>query len=278
MRDSRADVRPGQRLNVAAAQINFLNRLMRPDTSIAAGPLEQFDSPYVWVYCKNSTNATIQRWGVLAISGVEITPTIDADAAATTQFQAMPVLTGDSLTNSPTSERCVAIEPIKQGEVGRVAVSGVVQVKATDVGNLPGSVVLWKNDFWALIRFGQDKVRLCKTTATWEKNTTATLEVWESGTPPNETKTTGQTLEAVNKTGKVSANVFVIVAKGQTGKWYLVEAASCDDSGSGSGSGCGCVAIAGHDLTSIDGYDDTKTQVLGHEQGCLKWIDTTECS
>jgi hypothetical protein len=30
-------------------------------------------------------------------------------------------------------------------------------------------------------------------------------------------------------------------------------------------------------LTTVEGYDAAKTQLLGHENGCLKWIDTIEC-
>jgi hypothetical protein len=72
-----------------------------------------------------------------------------------------------------------------------------------------------------------DPVRLGKTTAAWAKGTTATINVWESGTPPNETQTTGQTLEnCVNKFANVATGKWVIVARGGNGYWYLI-AAEC---------------------------------------------------
>lgn len=68
-----------------------------------------------------------------------------------------------------------------------------------------------------------DPVRLCKTSAAWAKGATATLNVWESGTPPSETQTTGETIaDAVNKLHYVASGVFVIVAKSNNGRWYLV--------------------------------------------------------
>jgi hypothetical protein len=72
-----------------------------------------------------------------------------------------------------------------------------------------------------------DPVRLGKTAAAWAKGTTATINVWESGTPPNETQTTGQTLEnCVNKFANVASGRWVIVARGGNGYWYLI-AAEC---------------------------------------------------
>jgi hypothetical protein len=72
-----------------------------------------------------------------------------------------------------------------------------------------------------------DPVRLGKTTAAWTKGTTATINVWESGTPPNETQTTGVTLTGcVNKFANVAAGKWVIVARGVSGSYYLI-AAEC---------------------------------------------------
>jgi hypothetical protein len=74
---------------------------------------------------------------------------------------------------------------------------------------------------------GGDPVRLGKTTATWTKGTTATINVWESGTPPSETQTTGVTITGcVNKFATVASGKWVIVARGGNGFWYLI-AAEC---------------------------------------------------
>ena len=81
--------------------------------------------PYTWVYCKPSV--TVARWGVLAITGVEITPT-SSSGGATASFEEMPVLTGGT-PSATTTAWCVAVEPIESGKVGKVAVGGVVQCK-----------------------------------------------------------------------------------------------------------------------------------------------------
>jgi hypothetical protein len=70
-------------------------------------------------------------------------------------------------------------------------------------------------------------VRLGKTTQTWQKNSVATIQVWEDGTPPNETQTSGVTLEnCVNKFTTVASGRWVLVASAGNGFYYLV-AAEC---------------------------------------------------
>jgi len=106
--------------------------------------------PYTWVYCKPSV--TVARWGVLAITGVEITPT-SSSGGATASFEEMPVLTGGT-PSATTTAWCVAVEPIAANAVGKVAVGGVVQLKTADIGKAAGAHVLWKDSTWALIRMG----------------------------------------------------------------------------------------------------------------------------
>ncbi|NBT36378.1 MAG: hypothetical protein EBT03_12735 [Betaproteobacteria bacterium] len=70
-------------------------------------------------------------------------------------------------------------------------------------------------------------LHLCKTTSEFAKGTTATLNVWEDGTPPNETQTSGFTIEnVVNKYATIAANKFVSVARHGNGYWYVI-AAEC---------------------------------------------------
>ncbi len=72
-----------------------------------------------------------------------------------------------------------------------------------------------------------DPVRLGRTGTVWNKGTLATINVWESGTPPNETQTTGQTLaNCVNKFANVAGGKWVMLARGGNGYWYLI-AAEC---------------------------------------------------
>lgn len=75
---------------------------------------------------------------------------------------------------------------------------------------------------------GGDPIRIGKTTATWDKGTLATIELYEEGTPPSEgKKTPAETIEeCVNKFATVQANKWVAVAKAGNGSWYLI-AAEC---------------------------------------------------
>lgn len=72
-----------------------------------------------------------------------------------------------------------------------------------------------------------DPVRLGKTTAAWTKGTTATIDIWESGTPPSETQTTGFSIaNCVNKFADVASGKWVMLARAGNGWWYLI-AAEC---------------------------------------------------
>ena len=128
-----------------------------------------------------------------------------------------------------------------------------------------------------------DAVRLGKTTEKWTKGTTTQLELIFEDNCDDEGLGSGsgaETLEAHNLSRDVAEGVECVIALAANGCWYLVEAGGCEEgSGSGSGSGeCECLTLAGQDLTTISGYDSTTTQLLGHENGCLKWISTTECA
>jgi hypothetical protein len=124
--------------------------------------------PYTWCYCKPSV--TVARWGVLAITGMEITPT-GSSGGATASFEEMPVLQGGT-PSATTTAWCVAVEPIESGKVGRVAVGGVVQCKASVDNSAHKFVrakasttelesawsgeglILWQGSGWALVRLG----------------------------------------------------------------------------------------------------------------------------
>ena len=81
------------------------------------------------------------------------------------------------------------------------------------------------------IRFRQtgddgDPVRLGKTTAAWNKGTLATIDLYESGTPPSETSSSATLADCVNKFANVATGKWVMVARGGNGSWYLI-AAEC---------------------------------------------------
>lgn len=73
---------------------------------------------------------------------------------------------------------------------------------------------------------GGGRLRIGKYTgsSTWGKHTTATIDLWESGTPPNETSSS-QTIEnVVNHWADVPANKWVGVQRAANGTYYLVVA------------------------------------------------------
>lgn len=169
--DPRQNVRPGDKLRIAAEQINFLNGLMRSG-GIASGALSGWQPGTNLILCKN-TGADVARWGVLNITGIEIDPNTDEYRA--NSFGEMPCVRGTAATSS-TNKAAVAIEPIKAGKIGRVAVSGVVQLKSADVSKVGGATELWKSGEWAIIRFGGGGgIRLGTISATWNKGSTATV-------------------------------------------------------------------------------------------------------
>jgi hypothetical protein len=220
--------------------------------------------PYTWAYCQPSV--TVARWGVLAITGVAITPT-SSSGGATASFEEMPVLTGGT-PSATTTAWCVAVEPIESGKIGRVAVGGVVQCKvevdkdddkfvACSSGGLKtgvtgDGVVLWKETGagtgkWALVRLASrgDSIKRGTFSGTWTKGSTTTV---------TDAVVTGVTYTAKNYIATLSGSVCLIAYVAD--EWVLV----------------------GWDWHSMTGYSASKQQVLTHAaNGGLAWIDTTVC-
>jgi hypothetical protein len=124
-------IEPGQPLR-GAISARAWNRaqdaadlVLGASTGTSVTPGSPVLKPYTWAYCKPSV--TVARWGVLAITGVAITPT-SSSGGATASFEEMPVLTGGT-PSATTTAWCVAVEPIESGKIGKVAVGGVVQCK-----------------------------------------------------------------------------------------------------------------------------------------------------
>jgi len=169
--DPRQSVNPGDPIRLAASQINGLNRLLNVNAGFHSPAATEQPTPYTWVMAKNNTGSTVPRWGVLAITGMDITP--GSSANATSQFEQLPVVAGGT-PDATAKPWCVAVEPIAAGKVGRVAVGGVVQLKAEDLGKAAGAQVLWKDSNWALIRLHSGVVRGVFS-APWSKGSTATV-------------------------------------------------------------------------------------------------------
>lgn len=213
---------------------------------VQGGPQQGGSLPYTWCLAKNDSGSDVPRWGVLAITGLEITPTSET-GGATAEFERLPVLTGDTPSEGDTSW-CVAVEPIADGKIGRVAVAGVVQAKV-DIDNADHEFVkvgdsvdelvtgtdgqgaiLWKQDGtgtgkWALIRLGAGAgmgIKLGKTTSNWIKGSSHSVQLWPNGLISNPL----QTQSATNMFAFVQGGRWVMIAKEAGGGWYLI-AAEC---------------------------------------------------
>lgn len=228
-------IEPGQRLSSAISARAWNRAQQAADIVLGsvpgtgAEPIAYMSAPYTWVYAKNQSGGDIDRWGVMTITGVEITPTASDSAGATLQFGQMPVLSIDAITQP--GQRCIAIEPIAVGKVGRVAVAGVVQVKSGDAEDVTHATVLWRDANWALIRFGGGElIRLGTIAYTWAKGATATVTQLNG----DGTEMDGDpTFEAINHfititVGGGSGGGPKKVACGRVGEFWILIAAECD--------------------------------------------------
>jgi hypothetical protein len=260
----------------------------------------------------NSTSGTVPRWGVLAITGVAITPAASGDQA-TLSFESWPSLVGVTPTGS--LQPLIAIEPIAAGTMGRVAIAGITQVKLdiadtahTRAGLKAGSTselktsttgpfdVVWKEPTtgtgkWGYVRFccsESSTLRVGKymptgTTGPWFPDTISDVAIYENGTPPSETTSNLTITGVVNHSVKVPYGAWVLIDTAANGYTYLVEAGLTGTTG--------CKTdIGGDDLTLIDGFDAAAVQLLGHTKiypsgpsgptGCvsLHWYTVTGCT
>lgn len=240
---------------------------------------------------KNTTGSEIPRYGVVKFSGAQTDPAISDDALKA--FQERPILTAAAPSSDDISWG-IAVDPIKNGEIGRIAIGGVapVQIDVSDQGhkyakpkdNSTASIescaaspsaaaILWKQSGtglrWGVVRFGAagGLIKLGKVAQAWTCGTSATVDVYEDGSDGESTTT----LTAKNMTRRqVAAESWVMVGLSSDGDWYLLDAGKCD-------TGCAKPTISGDDLTSLPGYNAAATQVLAHSAGCLQWINTTTC-
>ena len=197
MRRPDGRIEPGQPLR-GAISARAWNRaqdaadlVLGSTTGIEAGGGRAGTTPYTWVLCRPTV--TVARWGVLEITGVAITPTSTA-GGATASFEEMPVLTAGTPSASTTAW-CVAVEPIAANAVGKVAVGGVVQCKASisnsahkflrakaSTSELESAwsgegLILWQGSGWALVRLAGNNDGIVRGTfsAPWAKGSTKTV-------------------------------------------------------------------------------------------------------
>ena len=301
MPDPRQHVRPGQKLQIAAQQINFLNGLMRKGGGFGSGGLTGWSAGTNVIMARNDTGAALGRFGIMEIDGIVINPA-DGDSHLS-QHSEMPCVIGVApqvpapagLPVSRVMKLCISLEPIPQGKIGRVVVSGPVPVQlsagifpeqfkfARAIHNSTGYLepcmesdapakILWRNEFFGLglvvlNECGQRFLFGKTPDVPWLPNERLGIELYDNG--PNEDPA-GGFVQARNGMHPVAPNSWVRIWNAPDGDWWLMAASKWDYS-------CSPCVVAGHDLAQLPGYDPNLTQILGHEDGCLKWISTTEC-
>ena len=198
------------------------------------------------VLVKNASGADVPRFGVLGISGAIVTPSDSLQ-----EFQRQVAVTGVTPTTaSHTGKFVVCIEPLAPNAIGRAWISGVCGVQVDVAGDAwqfceisngdrtklktqrDGSArILYRESGgagtkWCVVRLGDgsDPVRIGKTTSAWLKNYTATITLYENGSPGSETANSPpETLPScVNKFADVDTDKWVVVARGPFNAWYLV--------------------------------------------------------
>ena len=242
MSDAFKKVRRGEPVKISAVAWNrVIDQVVtkpRFTSEDEAYPLSNFR-----VRMRNTSSGTINRWGVMEIAGVLESPS-GATGPGAVSFQSWPGLVGSVPTTTAGAAFAVAVEPIKSGEIGMVAVDGVVQCKleivdashryaTTKTGTGSASelktassgeaTILWKESGtgtgkWGLVRIGANSgggVKVGKITGTWTKGNTQT--VWEyTGAGTQVSGPSGPlSLTAVNRFSTVNAS-------GSAAKWVAV--------------------------------------------------------
>lgn len=123
--------RPGDPVKLAASQLNRLNELMAAPRTPDPAPQRQIERPYTFVYAKNIGWSDYLAGRPAQIVGLQ-QATDGANAAW--QYRDTPVVSiSDNYTrHGNTGEGMytgITVDPIRAGDIGRLAVGGVVQAK-----------------------------------------------------------------------------------------------------------------------------------------------------
>jgi len=88
--------------------------------------------PYTWILAKNETGEAVPVGGNMRLTAPVIEPTSILADNATVQFQRMPLFSGSTSSDgvyTDTTTLAIAVEPINNNAIGRVAISGVVPAR-----------------------------------------------------------------------------------------------------------------------------------------------------
>lgn len=127
MSDPYKKVQPGDRLTIPAQAWNrVLDSVSVPLQT--GGELAGLEPGPNTVWIKNASGHDVVRFGVLGINGVAINPT--AGNTQEMEFARRPALLGVTPTVDSHADRfAVCLEPIKNNQYGRAAVSGLFPCK-----------------------------------------------------------------------------------------------------------------------------------------------------
>lgn len=274
--DPRLHVVPGQRLRLAAEQVNGLNRLLRVGAGFSSGGIASGPhAPYTWVYGK--ADEAIARWSVVEIAGLAVVPTGSDTAPETVQFHSMPIVSVREPLAGATAFG-VAIDPIAEDGIGRVAVAGVVQVRKADLDKLLSKDVLWKDETWALVMLGGggDRVRFGRVDGAWNKGAIKTVaDLFPDGDQkPADREPFFQALNQMQTLPEPHDNGgrFVLCVKVDS-TWMLAEWEHLCDS---SYEAAVLSSTAAADSTDERIAGGSGVQVLVNVEGCVKWVKVSE--
>jgi hypothetical protein len=237
---------PGEKLRIPAVTWNRVLDMVSASSDLTAGQEFSYRQPNLRLYCQNNTGTGVDRWQVLAITGVTPTPS-GVTGAASLQFQHSPAVIGVATTADTGGAFVVAVEPILAGNLGLVAIDGVVQVKlnvtnASDKFASPAAAsrelttsssgqasILWKEagtgaGKWGLVRIGSGAggggMKLGKITGSWMLNTTALI--YEHNGDGTQTVVPTGVSGATAPATFTGMNVFsTIDASGSAAKWVM---------------------------------------------------------
>jgi hypothetical protein len=261
MPDPRQHVRPGQKLQIAAQQINFLNGLMRKGGGFTSDGLSGWAPGSNVIMARNDTGAALPRHGVVQIGGFLVDP--HAGESAESQFSAMPSVLAvlpecEGEESSAIPRVGVTVEPIAEDKCGRIVVSGVTPVRlnrydashrgARAVENEVGFMVstndygaaasiLWcaeqTGEQWALVTLAPPTGQVlmlgylptpASGPQTFVKGSIGNVQIYETSIALEEEPVEPTALvSCVNKLADVPYGRWVIVGY-IGGRWYLVSA------------------------------------------------------
>lgn len=203
------------------------------------------------VRVENKSGTGVDRWAILAITGVLEAPVevtgISGVTGAYGYYETWPGVVGVTPGDTTEENYVVTLEPIEADRIGMAAIGGVVQARL-EVTNenhrfaspKPGctnemrtassgnAAVLWRatgsgTGVWSLVRMGGrgEGIRLGKISGTWEKEATAT--VWEfNGDGTQKVVSTGCS-GATAASSLTGVNRFATVpASGASAKWVAL--------------------------------------------------------